>query len=89
MRIGSGGGPGSVQRIAELIGQVFDAAVYNGESVDKLEDHLDARQIDTQVSLEAHYRPEPADLRGLIAFNVARVDGPHQTQGFIPDEYLG
>ena len=36
-------------------------------AVEQPQDHLDARQVDAQVALEAHDRPEPADLGRLVA----------------------
>ena len=56
-----------VEQLAELFGQVVDAVMDLEEMIDELEDHLDAGQVDPQVALIAHDRPEPANLRGLVA----------------------
>ena len=57
--------------------------------VDEPKDHLDARQVDSQVALIGHDRPEPADLGGLIAFLAAVVRGSYQAQRLVAREHLG
>ena len=66
-----------------------DAVMHFREMVDEMEDHLDARQVDAQVALIGHDRPEPADLRGFIAFHRALVGGLHQAQRLVAREHLG
>src|SRR5207244_2319526 len=82
------GGRGVIEldQLAELFGQVLDPAVDLGEVIEELEDHLDPRQVDAQVALEAHDRPEPADLRRIVTDLRAVLDGSDQTQALIPDE---
>ena len=58
-----------VDQLAKLLGQVVDPMMDFGQAIAKLEDHLDPRQVDAEIALEADDRPDPADFPGLIADN--------------------
>src|SRR5947208_2655394 len=60
-----------------------------GEVIEEVEDHLDARQVDAQVALKAHNRPEAADLRRLVTDLRALVNGSDQSQALVADEQTG
>ena len=61
-------------QLAKLLSQILNPAVDLGEMIEELEDHLNARQVDAQVALEAQDRPDPPDLGGFVAL-IARPTG--------------
>ncbi len=67
----------------------INAVMDLGEVVDEVKNHLDARQVNSQVALIGHDRPEPADLRGLVAFFGPFMGDVHESQRLIAREHLG
>ena len=53
------------------------------EMVDQVKNNLDAGEIDSEIALISHDRPEPADLSRLIAFVQAVMSRLDQTQRLI------
>ena len=87
MGIGFGGGFVDVEQFAKLFGQVMNAMMDPRKMVEELKNHLDARQVDSQVALKTDDRPEPADLRWLITFHRAIMNGPNQSQALVAVEH--
>jgi hypothetical protein len=67
MRARRGGRLVEAGDLAEVVRQLVDLAMHLRKMLEELEDYFDTRQIDAQIALKAHDRPEPADLLGLIA----------------------
>src|SRR4051812_46887449 len=63
-----------IQGLAQLISQPVEAPIALLQVVAELEDRLDPRQVDPQVTLAAHDGPGPADLGRAVTLN---PDTPH------------
>lgn len=55
----------------------------------KPEDHLDARQIDPEVSLECDDRPDPAHLAWLVSFQRLTPGDADEPESLVTDQRLG
>ena len=54
-----------------------------GEVIDQVKNDLDARQVNSQVALIGHDRPEPPDLRGLVAFFGPFMGDVHESERLV------
>ena len=86
--VGHRGRPSS-SRASRSVRQPVEPGVGRFDLVAEPEDHLDARQVDAEVAMEAQDRPDPSDLGRPVPLDVPLADGPDEPSALVAEQRRG